>query len=254
MINFYRFSHFKNHHCLLHCVTTKSSLFPYHCSLALHTGENKQDIIKNRQKISENFSYKIPLNYIVADQTHSDNIHSITEHKTRGWKNKKDAIVNCDALITNKNHIMLTILTADCVPILLYDTEKKVIAAVHAGWKGTQKKIVRKTVLKMCHSFGCNPQNILADIAPSIGKCCYEVGKDVAEHFSHTRDAYTVIHDKYMLDLPQINKQQLLDVGLLLEHIEMSNICTACEVDTFFSYRKEKGCSGRFMSMIGLNV
>ena len=100
--------------------------------------------------------------------------------------------------------------------------------------------------------FGCQEQDIIAGVAPSIGRCCYEVGADVAQHFFDTPQGFTSSGEKYMLDLPYINKQQLLNVGLQEKHIEMSNICTACEVEHFFSYRKEKGCSGRFMSMIGL--
>jgi copper oxidase (laccase) domain-containing protein len=104
----------------------------------------------------------------------------------------------------------------------------------------------------MKETYGCSPKDILAGIAPSIGRCCYEVGKDVAEHFFATPEGLTQKGDKFMLDLPFINKLQLLSIGIKDENIEMSHICTACEVDRFFSYRKEQGCSGRFMSMIGL--
>jgi len=147
---------------------------------------------------------------------------------------------------------MLTILTADCVPILLLDPVKNVVAAVHAGWKGTQQEIVLKTVEKMKETFNCNPKNILAGIAPSIGKCCYEVDWNVAQYFEKIEHAYSQKNEKYLLDLPLINKTQLLQSGLLETNIEMSHICTACEVVSYFSYRKEGGCSGRFMSMIGL--
>jgi len=115
-----------------------------------------------------------------------------------------------------------------------------------------KQMIVAKTVLKMKEVYGCNPENIIAGIAPSIGACCYEVGEDVAEHFFGISEGVTKKEDKYMLDLAYINKYQLLRCGLKEENIEMSDICTACEVDKYFSYRKEQGCSGRFMSMIGL--
>jgi copper oxidase (laccase) domain-containing protein len=93
---------------------------------------------------------------------------------------------------------------------------------------------------------------MIAGIAPSIGKCCYEVGIDVAQHFFDIPEGYSKKGEKYMLDLPYINKYQLLEIGLLEENIELSGVCTACEVDAYFSYRKEQGCSGRFMSMIGM--
>ena len=252
MLDFYRFSHFQNDDTLYHGVTTKSSNAPYYFSLALHTGENQEKIIQNRLKVTEYFSHQALLHYIVAQQTHSDKIHIVTEKATKGWHSQQDAIVDCDALITNQINIILTILTADCVPILLYDKEKKVIAAIHAGWKGTKSEILTKTVKKMIQKFHTSTQNIIAGIAPSIGSCCYEVGYDVAQHFSHISGAYKQHNNKYMLDLPSINKKQLLALGIPEQNIEMSNICTSCKVDRFFSYRKEQGCSGRFMSMIGI--
>jgi len=226
--------------------------FPYAFSLALHTGEEIQSILQNRERVSQIFQQEKPLHYIVANQTHSDNIKTITKVETKGWQVLEDAVTDCDALITDVPSVVLSILTADCVPILLYDKKQQVIAAVHAGWKGTKAKIVSKTIQKMVSQYRSSPTDIMVGIAPSIGSCCYEVGFDVAEHFMHICKGCTAKADKYMLDLPYINKQQLLDVGIKEENIEMSNLCTACEVKRFFSYRKEKGCSGRFMSMIAL--
>ena len=251
-MDFYRFKSFEKNSDLLHAVTNKSMNFPYGFSLALHTGENVKNITENRKMIASFLKSDKKLHFIVANQTHSDNIKIISKKETKGWESVEDAVEDCDALITSEKNIVLTILTADCVPVLLYDSKKKVVAAVHAGWKGTKSKIVAKTVLEMSKVYGCEPQNIIAGIAPSIGSCCYEVGEDVAKHFFDTPDGYTQKGEKYMLDLPFINKKQLLDVGLREENIEMSDVCTACEVDRYFSYRKEQGCSGRFMSMIGL--
>ena len=251
MLYFYQFSHFKNYPLLNHKVSTKDKSHPYLFSQALHTGEEKSAIITNRHTLAKEFGSDT-LHFMVADQTHSDNIHIITNEHTQGWKSLESAIENCDALITNQRNVVLTILTADCVPLLLFDPIQNAIAAVHAGWKGSKLEIVKKTVDKMSQVFGSKPKDIIAGIGPSIGACCYEVSKDVADHFSHMPHAYMPKHDKYMLDLPYINKQQLIDAGLKEHHIEMSNICTACEVDRFFSYRQEDGCSGRFMSLIVL--
>jgi len=252
MVDFYQFEVLGNQHKCIHAVTTKSLSEPCGLSLALHTGEDIESIIDNRKKVSSLFGLGDDLYFIVANQTHSDHIVVITEEETKGWKGLDDAVADCDALITNKKGVVLSIMTADCVPVLLYDKENEVVAAIHAGWKGTEAKIVAKTVQRMIEVYGSNPEDIMAGIAPSIGRCCYEVGKDVAQHFFDTPEAFISIGEKYMLDLPFINKKQLLDVGLKEENIEMSGICTACEVDRFFSYRKEQGCSGRFMSMIGL--
>jgi YfiH family protein len=250
MKNFYTFQNLSQQTQCHHLVTKKEKSEPYSFSLALHTQEDPQQIVQNRKQFSKYFSNS---KFIVAKQTHSANIHIVKEAKELGWNTLDDAIENCDALITNQKDVMLTILTADCVPILLFDPIEKVVAAVHAGWKGTEQKILFKTVKKMKEVFNSKPENILAGIAPSIGKCCYEVDWNVAQYFKDIENAYDKKEEKYMLDLPYINKKQLLDAGVQEKNIEISHICTACEVEHYFSYRKENGCSGRFMSMIGLN-
>ena len=252
MIDFYSFASLQKYNTLVHAVTKKSSFHPYNLSLALHTGEEKVDILANREQIAKQLGSKENFHFVVANQTHSDHIKIIGKAETKGWGSMDDAIEDCDALITQEKKVILTILTADCVPILLYDTKQEVVAAVHAGWKGTESKIVAKTVLKMQERFDSKVEDISAAVAPSIGRCCYEVGEDVAKHFFDTQKGFTKKGEKFMLDLPYINKYQLLSVGLKESNIEMSDVCTACEVENYFSYRKEQGCSGRFMSMIGM--
>jgi len=252
MLDFYKFKHFENTPHLIHVVSTKSSTLPYSFSLALHTGEDKKNIISNRHYLAKQLQVDTKLHFIVAQQTHSDNIQHITEEDTKGWEGLDDAIESCDALITNIPNVVLSILTADCVPILLYDTQNHAIAAIHAGWKGTKTQITQQTVKKMQEVFGTEPSHIIAGMAPSIGRCCYEVGEDVAKHFFDMPEGYTQVKNKYMLDLPYINQRQLLQAGILEKNIEMSGICTACHTERFFSYRKEEDCSGRFMSMIAL--
>jgi YfiH family protein len=250
MKNFYTFKNLSIHSDMLHLVTKKDLSMNYGFSLALHTGEEEKSIIENRNVLNRQFPNK---HFIVANQTHSDNIVIINEKKS-SWLTKREnhAIEDCDALITNQKDIMLTIMTADCVPILLFDTKQKVVAVIHAGWKGTEQEIALKTVEKMKESFNSKTEDILAGVAPSIGKCCYEVDWNVAKHFKHIENSYEDKGEKQMLDLPYINRKQLLHAGLKKGNIEMSNVCTACEVGNYFSYRKEQGCSGRFMSIIGL--
>jgi len=254
MVDFYRFDCFDKQAGLLHAVTKKSNDMPYGFSMALHTGEELERIVENRNKLSILLNINHKIHYVVANQTHSDHIEIIDKEQTKGWQDAEDAVKDCDALITNKDNVILTMLTADCVPVLMYDKEKKVVAAVHAGWKGTEKKIVAKTVKKMIERYGCKAENIEVGIAPSIGKCCYEVGEDVASHFLKYGLSLEKKGEKHMLDLPDINERQLLEVGIKEENIEMSGICTSCQNNEYFSYRKEKGCSGRFMSLIGMKV
>jgi len=252
MIGLYQFQQFVQFSECLHGVSMKDTTVPFSFSLALHTGEYEALIVENRKLITETFETDVSLHFVVANQTHSDHIHVVTKEETRGWESLESAIADCDALITDRKGVMLGVLTADCVPVLLYDPVRQVVAAVHAGWRGTQKLIVAKTVKRMEEDFGCNSANIYAGIAPAIGKCCYEVGEDVAKHFFYVKEGYEQKGERYMLDLPFINRAQLLDAGVKDMHIEMSGICTACEVDRFFSYRKEEGCTGRFMSLIGI--
>ena len=252
MVDFYSFEKFSDIPMCRHAISVKSLTQPYVFSMALHTGEEKESIIHNRKKVLSMLKWKAPVHFVLANQTHSNHIEIINKKISRGWESQEDAIVDCDALITDKKDVVLGILTADCVPVLLLDRQKGVIAAVHAGWKGTQKQIVAKCVAKMVEVFDCNAEDIIAGIGPSIGRCCYEVGKEVAIHFDDIPKAYDSVGEKFMLDLPFINKTQLLGAGLKESNIEMSQVCTSCEVERFFSYRKEQGCSGRFISMIGL--
>ena len=232
-------------------ISTKDNSLAYQNSLALHTNQNPKDIVSNRENISLSSS---TLKFIVANQVHSNRVEVIDKKASKGWSEESSAIESCDGLITNQKEIVLTILTADCVPILLYDKSKEVISALHAGWRGTKLEIVKIAISKMIKEFDSNPKDISAFIAPSIRGCCYEVGDDVAREFEEYREYCTHKKDnKYMLDLSAINRVQLLDMGVESEHIEISNSCTACKSDKFFSYRKEGGCDGRFMSMIWMD-
>jgi len=252
MIDFYRFKHLSDASGCIHAVTMRADDAPCDLSLALHTGEPASQIVANRRRIALELDPQEQMCFVLADQTHSDHIRIVTETESRGWDVRESAIPDTDALITDRKGMMLGILTADCVPILLYDPVLGVVAAVHAGWKGTRAQIVAKCVGKMMEHFGCNPSDILAGVGPAIGSCCYEVGAEVAEHFLDIEGSAHKRGEKYMLDLSYINKYQLIGAGLAEAQIEMSGICTACDTDHFFSYRKEQGCSGRFLSLIGI--
>jgi YfiH family protein len=253
MVSLYRFAKLDALASCLHGVSRKLEKGNCNFSQALHTGEPAVKVVENRKMLQQHFGKEGAIHFVVAEQTHSDHIFHITTPQTRGWQSMEDAIPDTDALICNISGVMIGVLTADCVPVLLFDPAENVAAAVHAGWKGTHKLIVSKTLKEMQAYYGCKPENIIAGIAPAIGGCCYEVGKEVAGYFMAYGEGVVVPKgEKYMLDLPQINKMQLLEAGLREEHIEMSGICTACDVEHFFSYRKEQGCSGRFISLIGV--
>jgi len=246
-----KFNIFDKFNSVKHLVSEKDHGSHCQFSMALHTGEEKRYIIENR-KVLESFFGK-EYRYATLLQIHSDRIHIVKSREDLGWSGIENTI-EADALITNLPNMVLTILTADCVPILLFDPVKSAIGAVHAGWKGTQHSIVVKTVDMMQREYGSNPKDIIAAIGPSIGGCCYEVGDDVADNFTEYQGgAMTEAGDgKYFLDLKSINADQLIKAGLNSSNIETTPICTSCQSNKFFSYRKEQGCSGRFISAISI--
>ncbi len=239
---------FENFNKLLACTTLKNPNLPYLGSLAMHTGENLDIIRKNRKLLEKYFPQTA--SFVSVSQVHEDKIIDITSKTDRGWQ-KLDENIEADAIVTAIEEVVLTILTADCVPVLMYDPKNRVISAVHAGWRGSEKNIVAKTVKYMQKKYKCNPSDIVALIAPAIGGCCYEVDNFVASKFTNYKESVVKKSDThYMLDLKSINKAQLIESGLKETNIELSSICTSCNSKEFFSYRKERGCTGRFISAI----
>jgi len=256
--------------------------------LPLKYGERedlKEEIENNKKLLCEGLN--IPLgNLIIPIQTHSDNIEVIFDPSPRPSPPRGEGAINSpfentDALITNLPNIAIALNFADCVPIIFYDPVKKVIAVAHAGWKGTASKIAQKTVEKMVNEFSISPKDVIALIGPAIGRCCFEVEKDVLEKILKT-----VAHDKISLvldyrqfgkawfsslgragalratallpksanmriDLKLVNKFQLLASGV--EKIDLCEDCTCCKNDLFFSYRKEKGNTQRHSAVAMLS-
>lgn len=161
-----------------------------------------------------------------------------------------------DALVTDMAGICVAVSTADCVPVLLYAADKKVVAAVHAGWRGTVRQIVAKTVSVLVDEYGCNPLSVFVGIAPSIGKESFEVGDEVLDAFIQSgvdveRIAYrNPITGKAHIDLWEANRMQLLDAGIPSSQIEVAGICTYTHYNDFFSARRLGIKSGRILSGI----
>jgi len=185
-----------------------------------------------------------------------------------------------DALVTQAPGLLLGVQTADCLPILLVDPNKRVVAAIHAGWRGTLARIAQKTVGEMRMRFACKPGDILAALGPAIGACCYKVGTElVAQFTSQFADAEQYFDElrtgeepnplqwlnrmppghqpppsKVRLDLPKANRLQLLAAGLRDANIFVSELCTACHAGLFFSYRRESAHSGRQLSAVAVRT
>ncbi len=157
-----------------------------------------------------------------------------------------------DALVTNCPGLSIGVRTADCVPILLLDTRSRAVAAVHAGWRGTAAQIVACTLAKLTANYGTSPSDVYVAIGPAIRACCYEVNDDVAERFTAWPESVLVSAGaKIRIDLAKANGLQMIASGVPPEQIFDCELCTACRLDLFFSFRREPTNPGRMLSVIG---
>jgi len=210
-------------------------------------------------------------------QIHSGVVHGFVV----GASTEADLPLRGDGWIAAQPGRMLAIQTADCLPVLVADVRQRIVAAFHAGWRGTLARIVERGVGRMRAEFGSLPGDLTAAIGPGIGRCCYSVGEEVRMEFS-SQFAYAdalfgevfdldPIKQKYPmlfltarapghsnlgpsihLDLAEANRRQLMDAGLAAENIHSLGLCTACDTERFFSHRAEQGFTGRMLSVIGV--
>jgi YfiH family protein len=233
------------------------SLAPYlSLDLGLHTGDAKEAVVENRRLFFK--ALKLDFSKAVAcEQVHADKIALVTKADAgKGALVYQEALAGIDALITNVRDLPLMLFFADCVPVLIADPVHGAIGLSHAGWKGTVAKIGAKTVLAMQQHFGTRPEDCLVGIAPSIGPCCYEVDDAVANKvktsFPYWQELLTPQGARWRLDLWKTNQRQLVDIGVNPENIAVSQVCTACNNELFFSYRAENGHTGRISAVISL--
>jgi YfiH family protein len=190
-----------------------------------------------------------PDRLVTVNQVHSENIVRVDSGNYHGVRT-----LQADALITNEPGFAIGVETADCVPVLLLDPAVPAIGAVHAGWRGTVKKIVQRSVMKMQEAFGSDPSRVLAGIGPAIGPECYEVDEPVMgpirETFPFWKEVTTPRgNDRWGLDLVKVNTIELMQAGLQEKNIHSLGMCTSCRKDLFYSFRSE-GMTGRMLSVI----
>ncbi len=244
---------------------------------ALNLGFTKQDtraaVERNRALFLKKLGITNARTLITLRQIHSDLIHRVEsppEHSLSG-----------DGLITSTPGLLLASLTADCPPVIVVDKKNRAIGVLHAGWRGTVKRIVEKGVGEMQRYFGSDPRNMIAVIGPSVQSCCYQVGEEVRQKFE-AQFAYAAelfrqvkesdpVREKYpmlfltarapghselpvnlFLNLVEANRRQLIDAGVPAKNIDASSPCTACHTDLLFSHRAEKGLTGRLMAVVGV--
>jgi hypothetical protein len=211
-------------------------------NIAFHVNDNENKVLANRLALEKKYNINVK-NLKYMNQTHGCNIHIVT-------KDSKKCLDDCDAIITNEVNLPLMVMVADCIPILIYDENKNVIAAVHAGRNSTFLKIVEKTILKMIEIFDCKINNIKVVLGPSIKKCCYEVSEELENIVINSFGKE--FSDNRYIDLQKINKKQLVDIGVKASNISISNICTKCSGKDYYSYRLNNKC-GRFSGIIEIN-
>jgi len=218
-------------------------------NVATSVGDSRDNVIENRNRIMHIFG-KNYTDVFDVWQIHSDIVQSSEEPRSIGEPHKKG-----DAIITSNPQVALMMVFADCVPILLYDVKKNIGAIVHAGWQGTVKYIACRTIEKMQNEYGCDTQNILAGIGPSISVDHYEIQNSTAEVIreSFPNGSEKIIaqrDDKLFFDLWAAN--ELLLRRYPLKSIEIAGICTACELKDWYSHRAENGKTGRFAAVLNI--
>lgn len=188
--------------------------------------------------------------FLFLNQVHSTIIRfidRIPEKKLRG-----------DAMITDIPEFLLIIKTADCLPVLVVDEPRKVIAAVHCGWRGTSRRVIQMAIQGMVDRYKCQPSSLLVALGPCIGSECYEVGEDVLQSFKQEKlseeffRAHPFKKKKYLFDLKGENISQMLSLGIKRENIYCADGCTHCN-ESFPSYRRDREKAGRMLSFIGMS-
>jgi YfiH family protein len=254
-------------------------------NLGFTASDSKKNVIENRRLFLEEVNKQkkekgkatAPLPFLVTLQQ----IHSSIVHRVGREDGGEAAHLKGDGMMTDEPGIVLGIQTADCIPVLVADTKKKAVAAFHAGWRGTLKRIVENGVGRMRLEFGSKPENLVAAIGPGIGACCYVVGEEVIQEFfsqfiyarklfyevpnsDPVKERYPLLFltarapghsdlgPQVHLDLVEANRRQLLDAGLAPGAISVLGHCTNCYPEKFFSYRAAQGFTGRLLSVIGV--
>lgn len=217
-------------------------------NLGRGVGDHPERVAANRRRALEALGCD-PAWHVEAAQVHGRTVAAVGRAQD-GMK-----IEGADALLTAEPGVTLAIHTADCMPILLWDPRRGLVGAVHAGWRGTAAGVAAAAVEAMTRAFGTDPADLRVALGPAIGPCHYEVDGPVAEAFASWPWALAVLRPgrpgHWWLDLASANRLMLMKLGVPAEQIWTSGLCTACEVDLFFSYRRD-GVTGRMGAMIGL--
>jgi purine-nucleoside/S-methyl-5'-thioadenosine phosphorylase / adenosine deaminase len=254
-------------------------------NLGFTAADDRESVAQNRRMLAEAVTGSAETPLVTLSQFHSTLIVSASRADTaRKSLRQGDGLPRrADGIMTSESGFLVAVQTADCIPVLVADTRLRVVAAFHAGWRGTVKRIVESGVGRMMLDFGSRPADLVAAIGPGIGACCYAVGDEVLSEFDsqfcYARELFREVYDadpvrkKYPmlfltqrapghsligphhhLDLIEANRRQLLSAGLRHKAIQVVGGCTQCHNDLFFSHRGSHGHAGRMMAVIGLRA
>lgn len=220
-------------------------------NLGVHRGDKPANVLENYRRLSEAVGFD-PKRTVFTKQIHSDIIERVgVSDCGRGLIVPVEN--GCDGLVTNEPEVVLTVFSADCTPVLLYDPVAKAVGAVHAGWRGTAAAIAAKAVERMAAEFGSKPENIRAAIGPCISQCCFETDRDVPEAMLNAfgdaaKEAIRETGSKYYVNLKALNMLALTRAGV--RQIDIATECTACEPNRFWSHRRVGNARGSLAAMI----
>ncbi|MBZ0203550.1 MAG: peptidoglycan editing factor PgeF [Ignavibacteria bacterium] len=229
---------------LVHGISTRAGgSAPYYNNLSRHVGDDESAVAENRARFFGGLGID-ESRLVHANQVHSDGVTIVT---------KPGLYKKTDALITQKEDLYLVISVADCLPVMIFDPVRSVIANIHSGWRGTQKGIVTDTISMMQSEFSSSPGDMLVFIGPGISHEYFEVGGEVARMFD---DKYISFRDsgtsaKPFIDIGAVVMDQLKSAGVKLENIERLELCTFSNADYLHSYRRDKENSGRMFAVVG---
>lgn len=195
-------------------------------------------------------------NVVISKQEHHTNIRNVTAADRGSGIARERLYTDVDGLLTDEPNVVLCTQYADCVPLFFVDPVKRVVGASHAGWRGTVAGIGAVTVERMVADYGCRREDILAGIGPSIGKCCFEVDAPVYEAFCQADvfddGCFTARGDKFDIDLWEVNRRVLMSAGVTAEHITVTDLCTRCHPDVFWSHRVTGDTRGSLAGIISI--
>ena len=220
-------------------------------NLGVHRGDRPKNVLENYRRLGQAVGFD-PKRTVFTKQVHSDVVERVGASGCgRGLIVPVEN--GCDGLITNEPEVVLTVFSADCTPVLLYDPVARAVGAVHAGWRGTALKIAGKAVMRMTEEFGSRPENIRAAIGPCISQCCFETDADVPnamrEAFGEAAEASVhPVGEKYYVNLKALNALALRQAGVC--QIDIAEECTACQPDRFWSHRRVGNRRGSLAAMI----